>query len=278
MDILARCESSRIQILENEHLKPILVQNASPNRRPYIHPILAPVSKGCITENEPWHHIWQHGLYTGLHGVNGWDFWTEGLSKGGLKKDGTFHPYTLEHPIINENKAKWNVICEWKERKGLPLLTEDQRWTFTHNESYYFLDLDWRLTARQQICFEQCKYGGLFLRIPYREGVEAHLANSEGKTISDAEGKRARWLAVDIIPPDMKYAAGIAIFDHPENITFPVSWRADKQYGVSPSPCILAKSSLEEGQTRHERYRLYIFDGSINKTKIEQYWNEFAKE
>lgn len=56
---------------------PLLVQQARPHHRPYIHPILAPDGCGVLTEDAPPHHPWQHGLYVGLNDVNGVGFWMD---------------------------------------------------------------------------------------------------------------------------------------------------------------------------------------------------------
>lgn len=56
---------------------PLLVQQARPHHRPYIHPILALDGCGVLTEDAPPHHPWQHGLYVGLNDVNGVGFWMD---------------------------------------------------------------------------------------------------------------------------------------------------------------------------------------------------------
>ncbi|NRA38770.1 MAG: PmoA family protein, partial [Planctomycetes bacterium] len=53
----------------------LLEQRCEAGRRPYIHPLFPLDGHGVLTEDSPDHHTWQHGLYTGLHGVNGSDFW-----------------------------------------------------------------------------------------------------------------------------------------------------------------------------------------------------------
>ena len=50
---------------------PVLVQNARPDARPYLHPIAAPDGHGVLTEYRPAHHPHQTGLYWGFTRVNG---------------------------------------------------------------------------------------------------------------------------------------------------------------------------------------------------------------
>jgi hypothetical protein len=49
----------------------ILPNGQKENSGPYIHPLVAPDDIGILTEDEPDHHPWQHGLYTGLNDVPG---------------------------------------------------------------------------------------------------------------------------------------------------------------------------------------------------------------
>ena len=45
----------------------ILTQNAKPDFRPYLHPIVAPDGKGLLTQYSPGHHKHQTGHLLGLH-------------------------------------------------------------------------------------------------------------------------------------------------------------------------------------------------------------------
>ena len=53
---------------------PILTQNALPDKRPYLHPVVAPDGKGVMTEYRPSHHLHQTGIFWGFKLVNGRDF------------------------------------------------------------------------------------------------------------------------------------------------------------------------------------------------------------
>src|SRR5687767_7722096 len=55
----------------------ILTQNAFSDKRPYLHPVVAPDGKGVITEYRPAHHPHQTGIYWGFKQVNGRDFFMQ---------------------------------------------------------------------------------------------------------------------------------------------------------------------------------------------------------
>ena len=105
---------------------PLVTQHAQPDHRPFIHPLLAPDGRGVLTENEPPHHPWQHGLYTGLNGVNGIGFWTEGRHDKNRATDGSFHPLLVQSSAsaAANGEASWHVITEWRAPDGAAILAD----------------------------------------------------------------------------------------------------------------------------------------------------------
>jgi len=239
--------------------RPILVQNARPDFRPYIHPILAPDGNGILTEDAPEHHPWQHGLYVGLHQVNGINFWE--------KEIGQFHPQRMTAPSVEGNAAEWSVTTLWTGTDGTPQLTETQTWTLTDHQSRYVLDLRWTLKAERAIRFGQYAYGGLFLRMPFRGKGTA--VNSEGQENRAAEARRARWVAVSMPIAGRSDEAMIAIPDHAANPCYPNPWRVDGQLGIAPSRCIAGEWRLDKGERCVNRYRIVISVGGLDKPLIE---------
>lgn len=247
--------------------RPLLVQHCMPDSRPYIHPIHAPDGKGVLTEDMPGHHVWQHGLYVGLHGVNGQNFW---------EKEDCFSPKSITPGVANANQASWTVVTDWtKTPKGATVLTETQVWTLTDNTTNYELDLVWKLTAAEDITFGQHAYGGLFIRMPVSEG--AFAINSEGRKNQDAEQQKARWVCVSTPIKDRDNNGNICIMDHRQNAGHPVPWRVDSQFGVAPSRCILGDWRLAKGATETNRYRVRIFTGKPDAAALDASWNAFVK-
>jgi len=255
----------------------LLTQRATPDRRPFIHPILAPDGVGELTENEPGHHLWQHGLYTGLNDVNGVGFWTEGLNNS-RERDGTFRPEPLAPPVVAGSRAGWGVVTGWRSPDSQPMLTETQKWSLEDRGDSLALDLEWELRAATDLRFGKYSYGGLFLRMPWRAEAGADLLSSEGAVSpDDAEGKRARWIALAMpIPGRASGAAGIAILDHPSNPEHPAPWRVDDNYGIVPSRCIAGEWRLPREETARSRYRVFVFVGGISRAAVEAEWRQFA--
>ena len=278
MPILSAGHSPASLALYRSGLTPALItQCAAPDRRPYIHPILVPDGLGELTENEPGHHLWQHGLYTGLNEVNGVGFWTEGLHNS-KERDGTFHPQPLAFPVVAGSRAGWDVVTDWRAPDGKPMLTETQKWSLEDRDASLALDLEWELRAATGLRFGRYSYGGLFLRMPWRAEAGADLLSSEGAVGPDAaEGKRARWIALAMaIPGRASGAAGIAILDHPSNPEHPAPWRVDDNYGIVPSRCIAGEWRLSREEAAPSRYRVFAYVGGISREAVEAEWQRFA--
>jgi hypothetical protein len=280
--LAVRCAPELLEIYRPGQAAPLLVQRAQPDRRPYIHPILSPDGSGVLTEDAPAHHPWQHGLYVGLNDVNGIGFWTEGLTPKAAH-DGSFHPLPLTGAEVAGNQVSWRVRTEWRDPQGELMLTDEQAWTFTDLGDRYELDLAWRLDAAIDLLFGQYAYGGLFVRMPYRKELGGSALTSEGAGAKEAEGQRARWVAVQM-PAAGEHgtsgagtgAGGIAVMDHPSNPEHPVPWRVDGELGFSPSCCIAGSWKLQQGESRRFQHRVLVFSGGINKELIEVSWNHYS--
>jgi hypothetical protein len=255
----------------------ILQQHARPDTRAYIHPIGAPDGKGILTEDTPAHHPWQHGLYVGLNDVNGFGYWMEGLHKDHLDTDGTFHPHPLSQVGVQNNRASWTVVSDWRDPREDLLLIETQTWTLTDHDRAFHLDLTWSLSAEKDITFGAYAYGGLFLRMPFHKERGGEALNSEGQTNQDAETQRARWVSVSMPIEGRNDWAGIAMFDHPGNPGFPNPWRVDGQLGIAPSRCLAGPWSLRRQESTTSRYRLYLFTGRTVADQVEDQWQLLSK-
>lgn len=274
---------SRIAIRRADQQQPLVVQHATPDARPFIHPLLAPDGNGTLTENAPAHHPWQHGLYVGLNDVGGVGFWSEGLT--GNPTDGSFHPRPLATPLVDGSRCRWTVISEWRSPTGSALLTETQAWTLHDHGTTYELDLEWTLTASVDLTFGQHAYGGLFVRMPFVSG--GTVINSAGQqTPAGTEAQRARWVAIAMTIPDRLTErsagvdgqfAGMAMMDHPSNPEHPVPWRVDGQFGIAPSRCIAKPWSLIAGASSTARHRVFLHTGSTDVAAVEASWLHFIR-
>lgn len=255
----------------------LVAQNAASNHRPFLHPIAAPDGLGTLTEDAPPHHPWQHGLYVGLNDVVGVGFWTEGRQKKNAP-DGTFHPRPLNAAAVQGDRASWTVVSDWRDQAGKDVLVETQAWSLHDRGDLLELDLGWTLCASRDLVFGQYAYGGLFLRMPYRDRGSV-LTSAGHREQQLAEAQPAQWVAVAMPIPDRPADAawaGIAILDHPANPAHPAPWRVDHQCGIAPSRCIAGAWSLPTGAATTSRYRIVIHAGPTSEALVAAAWHRYT--
>ena len=260
-----------IAVFGDNHQVPLLTQNAKPNIRPYIHPILAPDGKGILTEFSPAHHKHQTGLYWGLKQVNGRDYF--------MNWQGDYWRRISARVLEGKGRrVKWQVVYELLDEKASAILRETQNWSMQETDGKFLLDLEWRGEARINITLGKFYVGGLFLRMPWREGIPGDVINADGKRNREAEGQRAIWNDIGIRIDGREDPAHIAILDHPDNADFPVPWRVDNELGIGPSRQILGDWHIREGETEVIRYRLIVYTGAFSEAAITRLWKEYSGE
>jgi Methane oxygenase PmoA len=176
-------QAQTISVFRNDN-ELLLTQHVKPTIRPYIHPIMAPDGNGTLTEFSPAHHKHQTGLYWGLKKVNGRDYfmnWQEDYWR------------RISARVIDQRgiSVKWQTTYDLLDESGNAILTEKQTWTLQQVDGKFLLDMEWHGKAKKDVTMEKFYVGGLFLRMPWREGIDGEVINSEGNKNSDAEGKRA---------------------------------------------------------------------------------------
>lgn len=261
----------RISIFRKGEETPVLVQHAREGVRPYIHPIVAPDGRGVMTEYSPAHHKHQTGLYWGLKKVNGRDYFMNW-------KEDYWRRISAQVLQGSGDKVSWQTQYHLLDENGNPVLRETQTWSFAEREGKFFLDLEWKGEAELNVTMGKFYVGGLFVRMPWREGITGSVVNAAGQANGEAEGQRAIWNDVGIQVEGREDLAHIAILDHPDNRGFPIPWRVDNELGVGPSRQIIGDWSIPKGETEVIRYRLIAYTGDLNSDELKTAWKEFACE
>lgn len=264
----AELKGDQIVVSREGSDRPILVQNASADFRPYIHPLVAPDGRGELTQFRPSHHRHQTGLYWGFMRAN--------------RRDYFYHPegdywQRQSSRVVQPRGAEvaWVVVYNLLDQDKQPLLTEQQTWKVRELENRYVMDLDWLGTAVQDVAFDRQDYGGLFLRMPFKG--QGTAVNSAGQENGQAEGRRARWVDVAMPIDGRNDDAHIAIMDHPKNEHHPLPWRVDSQLGVGPCRSRLGDWKLVKGQSAHFRHRFLVYTGPRDVDGVNKSWQEFAE-
>jgi putative membrane-bound dehydrogenase-like protein len=253
--------------------QPILVQNAPADARPYLHPIAAPDGRGVVTEYSPGHHPHQTGLYWGHTRLNERDYFH---NRGGDYWRRVSASITLGDAQRGSGEVRWETVYDLLDAAGQPVLTETQRWSLREANGRVVLDLEWRGDARTDVTIGQYDYGGLFLRMPWRQGIAGEVVNAARQRNERAEGQRAMWVDVGMQVEGRSDFVHVAIFDHPANTGYPQRWRVDGQLGVGSARQRDADFTLAKGALEVLRHQLVIYTGALNDVALTELWSEFS--
>src|SRR5688572_25238635 len=236
-------------------VKELMTCVMDPALRPYLHPVKDASGTTTLTQDKPTDHPWQHGIFTGLHKVNGIDFWSEKQGKLQFKR--------LLDVIQEQDHVGWRALVEWVAPDGKVVLEEEQfvkvYAPMSSSAAGYTIDFDWTLRAKNEaVKIGKHEYGGFAVRMDF-DGKPAHL-NANGERDKATADKRAAWCNVSRRFGDKTY--GIAVFDHPSNTGFPAMWRVDAQGLINPSPSLQGDWSIEPGRERTFHYRLAVHEGA----------------
>ena len=258
-----------ISAFRSDEKTPILTQNAKEDFRPYIHPIVAPDGKGVLTEYSPGHHKHQTGLYWGFTRVNGRDYFHH-------PSDGYWKRVSAK-VIQGEGKIiKWQTTYDKLAEDGSAVMTETQTWSMMEIKGKYYLDLEWKGEAKTDVTIGEYDYGGLFLRMPWKEGIPGEVINAARQRNDKAEGQRAMWVDVGMQVDGRDDLAHIAMFDHMDNERFPQPWRVDAQLGIGPALTRLGDWKISKGKTETLQYRMVVYGGVLNDVEMIKAWETYV--
>lgn len=251
--------------------RPILTQNAGANVRPYLHPIVAPDGKGILTEVSPAHHPHQTGLFWGFTQLNGRDYFHN-------RGEGYWRKVASQVLLAQGEEVRWSTSYHLLGADGQPVMAETQVWTLRDQGSRYLLDLEWTGEALADLTIGEHPYGGLFLRMPWKEGMDGAVVNSSRQRNDRADQQRAVWVDLGLKVDGRDDQAHIAILDHPRNDGYPLPWRVDRQFGVGPSRASLGAWSLAKGRKSTYRHQFVVYGGRLDDVALSETWSAFTGE
>src|SRR5690606_32816282 len=136
--------------------------------------------------------------------------------------------------------------------------------------------LEWKGEAKTDVTIGEYDYGGLFLRMPWHEGIPGEVVNAARQRNEKAEGQRAMWVDVGMQVEGRDDLAHVAIFDHKDNERFPQPWRVDDQLGVGPALARLGDWKIPKGKTETIRHRLVVYSGAMNDVELIDAWEKYV--
>lgn len=262
-------KAQTISVFRLSGTTPILTQVAKKDFRPYLHPIMAPDGKGVITEYSPGHHKHQTGIYWGYTRVNGRDYFHHPEGDYWRK---------VSAKIIKAKGAevKWQTVYDLLDEKGNAVLRETQTWTMQEKDGKYVLNVEWEGDAQTDVTISKYDYGGLFVRMLWREGIDGEVVNAARQKNEKAEGQRSMWVDAGMTIEGRKDRVHVAVFDHPENKGFPQCWRVDGQLGIGPARARTGDWLIKKGEVEVIKHQLIVYTGQLNDVSLTNMWTEFS--
>lgn len=287
-------EAGTISVFKKGNSEVIVTQNAKPNFRPFLHPIMTLDGKSELTEYSPGHHKHQTGLYWGFTRVNGSGAPIDTVKKYFYQKDGLpemqekigrdfFHHPDGDHwrrvsfSVLKAEGAEvsWQTVYNMLDKDGKAIMQETQLWSAKEKDGKLLLGLEWQGKAITDITIGEFDYGGLFLRMPWKEGIKGEVVNAARQKNEKAEGQRAMWMDVGMQLEGREDLGHIAIFDHPENGGFPQTWRVDGQLGIGPVRARVGDWHIKAGETEIIRYQIVAYAGKLDDLAMTDLWNQY---
>ncbi len=258
-------------------------------RSAYIHPLRSPGGE-ILTTIQPPDHIHHYGIWNPWthtnFGGDSVDFWNLALGQGTVR----FKEY-LE---VTENEGVAGFLVGhdhiYFPEEGGEKVAIKETWDIkVHNlsDSSYIADLTVDLTnvLDMDIELEAYRYGGgLGYRATERwDPGNATVLTSEGKNWSEADGTGARWVRVEGESSVPQGRSGILFLSHPENRSHPEPMRMwppisnEGKANVFFEFCPIRHQAwiLEPGKMYTLKYRMVVFDGSLDAESAEIHWKNF---
>ena len=260
---------------------------------PFFHPVTT-VDGLVLTALEPRDHPWHHGVWFSwkyLNGVNYWDW----AGKKEPIPDGRTRMVGKETVDLREDRAVITMDLEYftgaadsgdktvlKERRNITAFTPKADGSYR---------MDWTLvfTASEgEVVFErtppkEARWGG-YAGFSFRGAAgirDIRVIDSEGRNGMAGHGKKARWMDFSGGFKPTGAPAGVAIFDHPQNLRHPSPWyvsdKANMPY-FGPAPLFAERYVLPAGKSFTLRYRMVVHSGLGDAAALENEWRAWAAE
>lgn len=253
-----------LSVLRAGESKPVVVQNAGPQQRPYVHPLVAPDGKGVLTQAGA-------GIYWAFDKLNGRDY----AQNAGA---GYWQRVSTSVLVAQGEEVKWSTTYNLLGADGKPVLLETQTWTMHDAGDRYLLEVEWKGEAQTEVTVGESESGGLFVRTPWKQGLEGSVVNSNRQRNERGDGQRAVWSDVGLKAEGRSDLAHIAIFDHPLNNGYPLAWHVDHQLGVNPSRSIAGEWKIAKEKPAIFRHQLVVYTGALNDVRIDEDWRNYTGE
>jgi type 1 glutamine amidotransferase len=257
----------------------------------YIHPIWSPGGEvlSRIQPPDHYHHygIWNPWTRTEFEGREV-DFWNLGSGQGTVRAEhvteknqgSVYSGFRAIHDHID-------FTGPTGEKTALSEQWEVNVWNVDPDNNVWMIDFVSTLNPAtdQSLTIKEYRYQGFSLRATEKwNDNNTSLLSSEGFDKSDANATRARWIDVNGVSDVAEGTSGILFMTNPGNYNFPEQlriWPVGANNGVENvyinfNPAQDRDFELQPGRSYTLKYRMFVYDGTIEPDEAELYWKNYA--
>jgi hypothetical protein len=246
-----------------------------------------------LTANSPADHPWHHGLWFSWMQLNGVDYWS--VKPDDIRSGGRTEVAAAKAVANEDYSAKIELTVTYHPQNEPPVLTEKRVLQISPPDAQGGYRIDWasEFTAGEKdVVLKGGTAGGGYAGLSVRVAQNSRdwvLSDSEGRSekassasmANAIHGQHARWADVSLVSSITGQPAGIALFDHPDNLRYPSYWHCVLQdktaFGYfSPAPLWKEPYTLGAGKKLILRYGILVHAGRGEKDKLEQQWTKWS--
>ena len=257
----------------------------------YIHPIWSPGGEvlSRIQPPDHYHHygIWNPWTRTEFEGREV-DFWNLGSGQGTVRAEAVTEK--KHGDVYGGFRALHNHIDftgSSEEKTALNEQWEINVWNVGSEVDVWLIDFASTLNpaTNEPLTIKEYRYQGFSLRATEKwNDNNATLLSSEGFDKSNANATRARWLDVNGISDVEEGKSGILFMTNPSNFNYPEQLRiwpvgtnnGEENVYINFNPAQDRDFELKSGRSYSLKYRMLVYDGTIDSTDAELFWKNYA--
>jgi hypothetical protein len=247
--------------------------------KPYLGPVMGPFGESLTRlDLQTAEHPHHRSVWVGHGEVNGIDFWgepREGRSGVHGRQVNKGIELTGSGPVY----GRFSASNTWIAPSGEAVLEEESTFkVYATADTLRLLDVRVALKAlHADVRFGGTKEAGPFA-IRVAEGMKVDNGGSfvngcGGIEEKECWAKRAPWC--DYFGMERGHMYGIAIFDSPDNDSYPTTWHI-RNYGLmSPNCFLMGERTVKAGESLSFQYRVVFHAGDVRQARIAERFSDY---
>jgi len=197
-----------------------------------------------------------------------------GLSSELTRAEGSWRRMSFSVNSRAGQEVGWQTAYNVEDASKNVVLAQTERWSVREENGRFLIDVEWRGTAKTDV--PDVTLSSLFLRVPPARGAAAEIVNAARQRNERADGQRAMWIDVALRIDGHDAPAHVALFDHPDNRSYPQAWRVDRQSGIGAIKPADSDWTIKKGETETVRHRLVLYTGALNDVEMTAAWSNYS--